>query len=767
MTKQSAPDEIGAWCTPARFAVLLGLLLVAQFPGVVFGTSSFFHRDFGVLAWPTVWYHRDQFWRGELPLWNPLSHCGVPFLAQWGTMVLYPGSLLYLLLPVPWSLNIFCLAHLWLGGVGMRRLAEQQTGDRFGAAVAGATFVFNGITMSCLSWPNYTAALGWMPWVIAFAEQATKRGMSASVLAVIFTTMQILSGAPEIILLTWLIIAAVALHGVLHDRRSWLATLRIGLVLGLAVGASAVQLLPFFDLLQHSQRLAEPVGERWALPLQGLINIVAPLIGRVRDMQGFLVQPGQEFFASVYLGCSTIAMVTAACSGRSQPMAWFLLALVFLGMWLAIGEQGGAWHWIQAVLPPLAFVRYPVKALILTMAASSLLTAFALKEIATKGEGIRERSLRRLLIWCCTVGIAITGATFAAQNWSTPGLAEDRSAWTNLIVRLVCLGGFITGVDLATGAQRRMLRLTASAGIIILLWIDFSTHMPGLNPVLPSRLLAPGYARPNGAPHFGSGRVFISPEAEAALLESHVRSPEADYVGKRLALWSNLNLLEDVPKVNGAATLRVCEQNDVEALLYGPGRINAEKADKLLGFLGVTHQTSQTNVTEWAERTNALPFITAGQEPVFVDGDAALAMLRSGNVDLAQQVLLPEAARAEAVGTRAMNLSRPATKITSRKLSANQIEFEVESAAPVWVVIAQTYDHNWRAWVNEERVTLWRADHAFQSIAVPRGVSRVVLRYEPASLRIGLAISSGTFILILAMTVRGVLLRRGDRPNKG
>lgn len=765
MTKQSAPDEIGAWCTPARFALLIGLLLVAQFPGVVFGTSSFYHRDFGVLAWPTVWYHRDQFWRGELPLWNPLSHCGVPFLAQWGTMALYPGSLLYLLLPAPWSLNIFCLVHLWLGGVGMHRLATQQTGDLFGAAVAGTIFVFNGITMSCLSWPNYAAALGWMPWVIAFAEQASRRGTHATVLAVFVSTMQILSGAPEIILLTWLIIAAVGLHKLLQDRHNWRATFRIGLVLGLATCASAVQLLPFFDLLQHSQRLAGSIGERWALPLHGLINTVAPLIGRVRDMQGFFVQPGQEFFASLYLGCSTIAMVAAACIGQSQPMARLLLALVFLGVWLGIGEKGGVWHLIQAVLPPLALVRYPVKALILTMAAATLLTAFVLKQIKTEGEGIRGRGLRRLVIWCCIVGIAITGATLAAQNWPAPGQVESRSLWANLIVRLVCLGGFMIGVALATGAPRRIRRLAASAGTIVLVWIDFSIHMPGLNPVLPSRLLAPGYARPTCAPHFGSGRVFISPEAEAELLESHARSPEADYVGKRLALWSNLNLLEDVPKVNGAATLRVYEQNQVEALLYGPGRINAEATGKLMGFLGVTHQTSETNVTEWSGRTNALPLVTAGQEPVFVNVEEALAMLRSGKVDLAKHVLLPEAAREEAVAKGTTNLSRPATKITNRKLLANRIEFEVESTTPVWVVIAQTFDHNWRAWVNGERVNLWRANHAFQALAVPCGVSKVILRYEPVSLRIGAAISSLTFIIILVMTVRGLLVRRGNHAR--
>jgi len=50
-------------------------------------------------------------------LLNPLNDFGLPFLAQWNTMTLYPGSLIYLLFPLSWSLGIFCLAHLFLGGM--------------------------------------------------------------------------------------------------------------------------------------------------------------------------------------------------------------------------------------------------------------------------------------------------------------------------------------------------------------------------------------------------------------------------------------------------------------------------------------------------------------------------------------------------------------------------------------------------------------------------------------------------------------------------
>ena len=100
--------------TPGRFAALLALLILACFPQVVLGLETFYYVDYGQFGLPLAVHHRESFWRGEVPLWNPLNNCGVPFLAQWNTMTLYPLSLIYLLFPLPWSLALFCLGHLHL-----------------------------------------------------------------------------------------------------------------------------------------------------------------------------------------------------------------------------------------------------------------------------------------------------------------------------------------------------------------------------------------------------------------------------------------------------------------------------------------------------------------------------------------------------------------------------------------------------------------------------------------------------------------------------
>src|SRR6185503_5679074 len=222
------------WLTPGRFALMLALLIVAAFPEVTLGLKTFVHRDFGLFGYPVAFYHHDCFWRGELPLWNPYNNAGLPFLAQWNTMVLYPGSLLYLLLPLPWSLNFFCLAHLFWAGLGMYGLAQRWTGHRLAAAMAGVAFAFNGLTLNALMWPNNIAALGWMPWVVWLAEQGWRKGGRSLLLAAAVGAVQMLTGAPEVILFTWLFL------GMMWAGQGWKRTLPRAVLFGRAAGFGAL-----------------------------------------------------------------------------------------------------------------------------------------------------------------------------------------------------------------------------------------------------------------------------------------------------------------------------------------------------------------------------------------------------------------------------------------------------------------------------------------------------------------------------------------------
>ena len=382
------------WFTPGRFALLLGVLFFACFPQIILGLETFAYGDFGQFAYPVAFYHREAFWRGEWPLWNPLNSCGIPFLAQWNTLTLYPPSLFYLLFPLPWSFNVFCLGHLFLGGLGMYFLARRWTGHPLASALAGTVFAFNGLTWYGIMWPHLDAALGWMPWVILAIERACQEGGRNLVFASLAGGVQMLSGGAEVIIQTWFV-AGVSCAFRIHNHNQdgsgkpvashiW-AFARFFAVVVLVAGLAAVQLAPFIDLLSHSQRSSQygssAVPGLEAMPLTGWANYLVPLFHCFRNPEGVFLQLSQTWTGSYYLGTGILALALFAAWGVRHRRVWLLAGLTLFALLLALGDRGLVYGWTRAVLPFISIMRFPIKFVMLTTFSIPLLAAFGLARL--------------------------------------------------------------------------------------------------------------------------------------------------------------------------------------------------------------------------------------------------------------------------------------------------------------------------------------------------------------------------------------------------
>src|SRR5438067_6849236 len=172
-----------------------------------------------------------------------------------------------MLLPLTWSLNMPCLGNLLLAGAIMYLLTYRCTGDRFASSLAAVAFALNGFTFNCLMWISNMGALGWMPWTILFVERAWREGGRAILWAALIGTLQMLSGAPEIILMTWAILAALWLgHILTRSVPAKASTSRLAVTILLISGLCAIQLLPFLELVRHSDRQAGASTGAWAMP---------------------------------------------------------------------------------------------------------------------------------------------------------------------------------------------------------------------------------------------------------------------------------------------------------------------------------------------------------------------------------------------------------------------------------------------------------------------------------------------------------------------
>ena len=299
--------------TAARLALLLGVLLLVSYPDILAGTHAFFYRDAGQFGFPVASYLRDCFWRGEVPLWNPYNNCGLPFLAQWNTLALYPPSLFYELLPMPWAMNFFILGHVFLAGLGMYFLALRWFGNRFAASFAGLVFAWNGLALNCWMWPCHIAALGWMPWVVLLAERAWHGGKRPLVWAALAGACQMATGSPEIIFFTWVIVlGSFPGRGLAAKRVFWGGAGRLAAVAALVTALSAAQLLPWLDLLAHGDRTSAAGDNTWAMPAWGAANFLVPLFRMSGSVAGVFMQPGQEWTTSYYAGILTLLLALLA-----------------------------------------------------------------------------------------------------------------------------------------------------------------------------------------------------------------------------------------------------------------------------------------------------------------------------------------------------------------------------------------------------------------------------------------------------------------------
>jgi hypothetical protein len=774
-----------------RFALFLGVLIFAAFPHVILGLQTFVLRDFGLFAYPLAYYQRDCFWQGELPLWNPYNNCGVPFLAQWNTMPLYPPALVYLVLPLTWSLSFFCLIHLFSAGLGMYCLARRWTGTPFGAAIAGLVFAFNGFTLNMLMWPSHIATLSWMPWVVLTVEAAWNQGGRKMLVAVAIGALQMLAGGPETILFTWLILLVLWLIQ-LVTAGSPLATgddpgTRFGCgrlamlwrfpLVAVWIGAvSAPQLLPFLDLVIHSQRELGYADARWAMQGRAWANFLVPMaFGHVSSL-GVFFQQAQLWTSSFYLGAVTMVLGVVAALTVRERRVWLLVALAAAGILLALGEDSFVFRGLRSMLPQLSMITYPVKFLTLVVFAVPVLAAFAVRELQ---EGRSERSgrFRYVLLAAMGVGVmAIAAIILWARNDPAPGEEVNLTLRNGLerIVLLTMATGVLFGLSRGAGLKSGRPRPAQEGGtrqadsragpagrptlgfrlaptlpflLVAVLWLDLWTHMPSQNPTAPPSVYRAGLARDRHQltpqPALGASRVMLSPDAVRDLLHRAPGGPVTNYLAKRLAFFCDCNLLDEVPKVDGFFSLYPRECGELNSIMYSS--TNAEFRG-LADFMAVAHVTSPENATRWQPRNSFLPWITVGARPLFLDDTNALTMITRDEFDARRTVVLPAEFRSALSATE-----ESTARVLWSKFGTRRAEAEVKAASPTLAVFSQTWYHRWQARVDGKPARLLRANYAFQAVEVPAGTHRIEIVYADAAFAAGLAVACVGLIALAAV----------------
>lgn len=700
--------------------------------------------------------------RGELPLWNPHQLCGIPWLATLQAGLLYPGHLLYLLLPTASGLGASAALHWFLLAAGAAAAVRVIGASRAASLVAGALAVTLGLVPRLAATPNLLEAGAWLaPGCVAVL--ALVRGGGAAWVAFLSLCVgaSLLAGYPQYTVYCVYAWGALAAGELAATRRA--GSLR---VLGALAGAillgallAGAQLLPTFELAGQGVRSLEPISSS-RMFLGG-----DPAEAGVRSFRLALAATGMP----LGLGAVAACLLPLALLSRARRQAAVLLAIAGVALLFALGPATPLFR-LYLALPGLAAFRLPVRILLVSHVLLAMVVALGFdallrggaREAASRMTPARVLGVSGAVLALVFAGIGdLRSAGLAAGTAATPLLhAWARRAWLApgavacLLLLEILAGGAGSG---RAGDLRESVRVyqrdrPAYADLRrdgARSWIVGAGLSPRFPPKLASlfdlrsiedyepfvlrrqagyfEYFARGDARPAGAPAF-SGRILRSfGEFEGA--ERRVRL--LDLAGLR---WL-------------AATRQDLERAPLRRFL------------RRASFRPVPSEDRQLSVYE---NPNALPrsFVTYRVEPAPEPRELLARLSDPGFDPLERSYVEGELRLAPAPGAPARG--SPARIVVDEPES---VVIEAELAAPGLVVLSDSYYPGWRASVDGRPAEIHATNRLFRGVAAPAGRHEIRFDYRPASVRLGIAASAAGALGLAALLWIGRSPRqRGDPP---
>ena len=773
------------WWRPDSLAAVAIVVITAFAAGQLFNDGTLIGQDSATQFYPWYDYLGERLRAGEIPGWNPYQFAGAPFAAdpQSGWTYL-PAMVLFTFFPLPLAVPFFLLLHLTIAGFATYVLARLLKIGVGGSLLAAAAYELSGPVMGrSVCCPAALEVATWAPVALVGAELAIRsRNWTQRIIGWTIAGFAVSQG-----LAAWLgqggyylllALGAFLLFRTLFspadaDRqmrgRLEDAVMHGGAILSIGFGLAAAGILPRLEYVSRSNVAGgEYSGQSaWAAEIGG----VTPSMILERFFDPSLHYPGTAVailsVAALWLARRWFAMKFFAIFG--------ICALILAAPWktplhLALYTVLPRFeelhkHWPERV----ALVGYLSFALLAGAAVDTLWRERLTKRQVAVIVGLPVGSVAALLlvreggvpiaIGLVAVALALLVATKMPQigsvRWAVPALltavvALDLLVGFQGIASQAPYGGFhrvhldeyyerteavafieeqdeedpgrYIGFDQAQRAiadgQRVLYRYQFASPSTVELLVNNRGTLHGLedaqgyNPVQPRRFVEFLTAL-NGHPQ---------EYHDANIYPSGFTSPLLDLLNIRYVV-----IPAEIPE----------DRTDLQTLSWQLPTIYVDEHVRVLENMQAVPQAWIVHEARQVARGEALPLLANGEV-----NPRTMALLETTPPELAP----------------ASDPSADAVTVTSD--SPDHMRLEARTDAPGLLMLSESYDPGWKAYVNGEQVEVLVADHLLRAIPLPAGEHTVELRYEPTSLKIGMAIFAAT---ILTITVALAILHMRSR----
>lgn len=252
-------------------------------------------------TYPVAWLAWEEVRSGFFPLWNQVSGCGLPLLANTLDETILPYSLVKYLFPFPLGLNLFIAVKILLALTGTFALARGIGSSRTGAIAAAAIYSFTGFIAININ--SVIAPVFVLPWCLfAMHRLAVRPRLSSFALVAVAYGLSLSGGNPQIPFIAVVLGFPLYLLS-LRSRKKRFSfgddLILPGAALSMGVIISLPQLLPFIEYLVGAFSHHLPGYGRLHLDPRGVVGVMSPLFAPAILLMSARTMPGspEEFFA--------------------------------------------------------------------------------------------------------------------------------------------------------------------------------------------------------------------------------------------------------------------------------------------------------------------------------------------------------------------------------------------------------------------------------------------------------------------------------------
>ncbi|MEZ4725830.1 MAG: glycosyltransferase family 39 protein [Caldilineaceae bacterium] len=786
-----APAKPGHWWR--AFLGFLGLAALFYAP-LLLGLRTFPDGDFTHHFLPFSLFQQQAWLAGRLPLWNPYTYSGHPFLADTQAAVFYPLSNLLLGLTLPWTavgerlylLQLEAVLHVALAGFFVYLLVNALTHQHLAAFTAGCAFAFSGYLTGYP--PLQLAVLRtaiWLPLLLYLLFQAMQgpRRWRWWIGAGITYAVAFLAGHPQTFLhISYTIVGWVLfllIHAFRTNKKFDFSAQLIGLFLFLllALGLSAAQLLPSLAFSRLSVRAhvdyayvsgGFPLQDTWQLLLPGVLTHFSPHYVGVVGLGLALIGIADWRLGTWVIGYKPANHPITQSPNQQNHYSLFFGLLALVALLLAFGDNG--------FLYPLAYRFAPGWNLFRGQERAAFLVTLGLSVLIGLGMATLLRlpyPARRWLAVLYAAMVAV-GTYGFGLFWQLLGRSTISQGQFLLIAGMTVLLAllFVVAVLLPGWGQRRSWLVV---GLVVsnLFGANFTTNLDQFGP---------------------ARKTILAPEMEA--LAAAVMAGDTDAIGLPGRVYNEFRIYEDhgmrqaIEDVWGSSPLRLAHY----AALFDNFPL-----DRLWELTGVTHvltwrrelfepsellaefpQVTDTTYLHRLTEPNPRAWLVHALQPA--TDEAALALLADHAFNLTQVGLVPAEILADVTqlpgGTGAIQINQ---------LAAGHLQVAVESTAGGLLIVSENWMPGWQVIkpvciipdaaqptactemsplvTGLQNLAVYRTDLTLLGILVPPGRVTFELLYWPDSVRLGLWISGSTLLLLVLLAAwHGTTRHRSTGP---